>query len=55
MDPHPQKESKQKDANKENIRLCDKSKGEIYTKEEESIPLVKIRKKRSVWVYQWKI
>ena len=45
------KESKQKNANKEGMGLCNRDKKEVYTKEEKGISVVKEREGRGAQVY----
>ena len=55
MDLYLQKESKWKNTNKKDIALCDRYKGRVCVKEEESISVVKRREERyiSLWRNNW--
>ena len=45
------KETEQKDASQESMRLCNWDKKEIYTKKEKSISVVKERKRKGTQVH----
>ena len=51
VDPCPWKESKQEDTNEKGMKLCNRNKEGIYSKEGEGVSVVKKRKERDAWVY----